>query len=108
MDILEFLVVMGVPTAITGILVWWLKRSIDKKEAARERREQNIEKFMIYTMQTGRATLVLSRATAVAVQRIPDARCNGDMTAAMAEADRIQSEEKDFVMKHGIEHIFEN
>lgn len=108
MDIAEFSVIMGIPTAITGFVMWLFKRSIDKKEAAREKREQNIEKFMILMMQTSRATNVLAKATAVAVKRIPDAECNGDMTAAMAEADRIQCEEKDFVMAHGIEHIFKN
>lgn len=108
MEVIEFIVFMGMPTAFTGFLFWWLKRSIDKKEEAREKREQNIERFMILMMQNSRATNVLAKATAVAVQRIPDAKCNGDMTAALKEAERIQNEEKDFVMAHGIEHIFEN
>ena len=108
MAIGDILSLMGVYTAITGFLFWLLKRHIDKKESKRDKREQNIEKFMILMMQTSRATNVLAKATATAVQRIPDAHCNGDMKAAMEEADRIQGEEKDFVMAHGIEHIFEN
>ena len=31
----ELIVAMGIPSAITGLLVWWLKRSIDKKEKER-------------------------------------------------------------------------
>ena len=108
MEIADFLSLMGVYTAITGFLFWLLKRHIDKKEAKRDKREQNIERFMILMMQNSRATNILAKATAVAVQRIPDAHCNGDMTAALEEAERIQGEEKDFVMTHGIEHIFEN
>ena len=103
---MDFLLAMGIPTAITGLLVWWLKRHMDKVEKRREIREQNTEKLMLYIMQTSRATNVLAEATAKAVQRIPDAHCNGDMTAALAEAARIQQEEKDFMMDQGIKHIF--
>lgn len=108
MDISHFLVVMGVPTAITGLLVWFLKRHIDKKDAKREEREKNTETLMIMIMQMSRATNVLAEATARAVQRIPDAHCNGDMTHALEEAARIQKEEKDFLMDQGIKHIFED
>ena len=107
MDAGTILVTMGVPTAIMGLLVWWLQRKIIKKDAEREEREKNTEKLMLMIMQTGRATNVLAEATARAVQRIPDAHCNGDMTAALAEANRIQKEEKDFIMDQGIKHIFE-
>lgn len=103
---MDFLLAMGIPTAITGLLVWWLKRHMDKVEKRREIREQNTEKLMLFIMQTSRATNVLAEATAKAVQRIPDAHCNGDMTAALAEAARIQQEEKDFMMDQGIKHIF--
>lgn len=104
----QFILAMSIPSAITGLLVWWLKRHIEKKDKVREEREQNTEKLMLMIMQTGRATNVLAEATARAVQRIPDAHCNGDMTAALAEAARIQKEEKDFIMDQGIKHIFED
>lgn len=105
---MEFIMAMGVPTAITGLLVWWLKRHIDKKDAKREEREKNTERLMLLIMQTSRATNVLAEATAKAVQRIPDAHCNGDMTAALDKAAKIQQEEKDFIMDQGIKHIFED
>ena len=108
MYIWSFVVALGLPTAVTGLLVWWLKRHIDKKEKQREEREKNTERLMLIIMQNSRATNVLAEATARAVQRIPDAHCNGDMTAALAEATRIQKEEKDFLMDQGIKHIFEN
>ena len=104
--ITEYLLIMGMPTACTGLLVWFLKRHIDQKEKKREEREKNTEQLMLLIMQTSRATNVLAEATAKAVQRIPDARCNGDMTAALKEATRIQQEEKDFLVEQGIQHIF--
>ena len=63
----------GIPSAITGLLVWWIKKKIDKQDEERQEREKNQERLMILIMQTGRATSVLSEATARAVQRIPDA-----------------------------------
>lgn len=109
---MDALVSWGVPgaifSAVIGLIVWLLKRYIDKKDKDREAHDRNIEKLMLMIMQNGRAAVVLARATAIAVQRIPDAHCNGDMTSALAEADKIQNEEKDFLMDQGIQHIFEN
>lgn len=106
MGVLEILVAMGVPTAVTGFLVWWLKRHIDKKENLKEAREKNIETLMLMIMRESRATNVLAEATARAVQRIPDAHCNGDMKSALERAAKIQEEEKEFMFNQGVQHIF--
>ena len=103
---MEFLIAMGIPTAITGLMMWWLKRYIDKREDKAEEREKNTEQLMLIIMRNSRATNVLAEATAKAVQRIPDAHCNGDMTAALKLAEQIQKEEKDFMFDQGIKHIF--
>lgn len=103
---MELLAAMGIPTAITGLLVWWLKRYIDKRDRKAEEREKNTEKLMLIIMQNSRATNILAEATARAVQRIPDAKCNGDMKAALELAAKIQKEEKDFMFDQGIKHIF--
>lgn len=108
MTITQLIAAMGIPSAITGLLVWWLKRYIDKRDKKREERERNTEKLMLLIMQTSRSTNILAEATAKAVQRIPDAHCNGDMTAALEQAAKIQKEEKDFIMDQGIKHIFED
>lgn len=103
-----FIAAMGIPSAVMGFSVWWLKRHIDKKEARREEKEKNTERLMLIMIKEGRATNVLATATAKAVQRIPDAHCNGDMTAALERAAQIQEEEKDFVLDQGIKHIIED
>lgn len=97
---------MGVPTAITGFFIWWFKRYLDKREKGRLIREENTEKLMLMIMQNGRAAVVLAEATAKAVQRIPDAHCNGDMTAALERAEKIQKEEQEFLLNQGVQHIF--
>lgn len=103
---MEFLLAMGIPSAITGLLVWWLKREIDRKEAQREEREKNTETLMMIILKTSRATNVLAEATAKAVQRIPDAHCNGDMKSALEKAAEIQKEEQQFLFDQGVKHIF--
>lgn len=108
MNIESIVLAMGIPTSVMGLLVWFMKRHIDKTEAKREEKEKNTERLMLMIMQMSRATNVLAEATAKAVQRIPDAKCNGDMTKALEQAAKIQKEEKDFIMNQGIKHIFEN
>ena len=108
MDIWEILLAMGIPSAITGLLIWLLKRHIDKRDKRLEEHTRNIEKLVLMIMQDGRANNVLAIATAKAVQRIPDAHCNGDMTRALEEAARIQKEEKEFLINLGVKHIFED
>jgi hypothetical protein len=103
---MELLAFLGIPTAITGLLVWWLKRHIDKRDAKAEEREKNTEQLMLYIMKTSRATNILAEATAKAVQRIPDAHCNGDMTAALEQAAKIQNEEEQFLYGQGVKRIF--
>lgn len=103
---MEFLIAMGIPTAIMGLLVWYLKKIIDRNEKRREAREHDTEQLILLIMKTSRATNVLAEATAKAVQRIPDAHCNGDMKAALELAASIQKEEKDFMFDQGVKHIF--
>lgn len=103
---MDFLLTMGIPTAVTGLLVWWLKRYIDRRDKAASEKEKNTETLILMMMQTCRATYIVTEATAKAVQRIPDAHCNGDMTAALERAAKIQQEEQQFVIDQGIKHIF--
>lgn len=107
MAIPSWVLTFGIPTAITGFFAWWIKRNIDKREKAREEKEKNTEQLMIMMMKTTRANNILALATAKAVQRIPDAKCNGDMTKAIQEAAAVQYEEKEFLISQGIKRIFE-
>lgn len=118
---MDILVEWGVPTAfvsfIFSIILYIFKRDLSKRDAIkeekekqekleREEKEKNTEKLMLLILQNTRSTNVLATATARAVQRIPDAHCNGDMTQALADAAKIQNEEKDFLVDQGIKHIF--
>ena len=103
----ELLIAAGIPSAITAFLFWLLKRNIDKNENKREEKENNTEKLILMLVNTSRSTNILAEATAKAVQRIPEAHCNGDMTAALEQAAKFQKEEQEFITQQGIKNIFE-
>lgn len=112
-EIARILAAWGVPTAVTGLFVWLLKRSIDKRDKKRaeeraewerkaDERERNREKLDLVLLASNSAAIALGEATAKAVQRIPDAHCNGDMRDALDYAAKVKHEQKDFLTNLGI------
>ena len=114
----EILALSGFPSALTGFFFWLFKRQIDRQADERRQhaedqeqkaveRDKNREQLILMLMQSTRASIVLSEATARAVQRIPDAHCNGDMHTALSYADKVQHKQKDFLLELGIHSIYE-
>ena len=105
--IMSILSSWGIPTALTGLFFWKLQRDLAKKDKAREERERNREKLDMVILKSTTASLALGEATAKAVQRIPDAHCNGDMHSALDYATKIKNEQKDFLTSLGIHALHE-
>ena len=125
----QLITIMGIPTAVTAFCFWLIERRIQKrdkkkeaeeakkaaaeKEAAEKKereeaaREAAREQLQLFVIQTTNASIALAEATAKAVQRIPDAHCNGDMHAALEYAARVKHDQKDFLTKLGIQSILE-
>lgn len=121
MTVREIAAICGIPSAVTvaivGFFVWLLERSIVKRETARKEEEAKLEAertkqensrktFEKNLLASTNAALAVSEATARAVQRIPDAHCNGDMHAALNYAAKIKHEQRDFLAAQGIDNIF--
>lgn len=113
MGIEEIVALMGLPSALTGLFFWLVQRKITKQENIRakreeerekraEERERNREKLDIVLLQSTSAAIALGEATAKAVQRIPDAHCNGDMHQALDYASTVKHQQKDFLTSLGI------
>ena len=109
---------MSIPSAVTGFCFWWLEHRINKREREEEKkREQHQrdqdekervrEESQFLILQSVNAAIALGEATAKAVQRIPDANCNGDMHAALDYATKVKHEQKEFLTKQGIQNIFD-
>lgn len=107
MEIAELILLFGIPSAITGLGVWWFKRRVEQSEKKNQEQQENIEALIMMIVQSSKANQIGIQAIARAVQRIPDAKCNGDMTAALAEMEKIQQQEKQFLINKGIKYIFE-
>ena len=107
MEIAELIMLFGIPSTITGLGVWWFKRRVEASEKTSQEQQENIEALIMMIVQSSKANQIGIQAIARAVQRIPDAKCNGDMTAALAEMEKIQAQEKQFLINKGIKYIFE-
>lgn len=115
---LFFAFIACLPSAVTGFCFWLLQMKIQKDAKKREQQEENRRKEKekrekmreqqeLFLVQGVNAAIALGEATAKAVQRIPDAHCNGDMHAALAYAEKVKHEQRDFLAKQGIMQLYE-
>lgn len=82
------------------------KRAAVEAKAAAER-EKSREKIMVQLIQCCNASIALGEATARAVQRIPDAHCNGDMKGALDYATRVKHALRQELTEEGVHAIWE-
>lgn len=106
MGIIELLIAMGLPSAVTGFAFWLLERKIDSHQKSMNEKERVREQSELYLIKSVQASIALGEATARAVQRIPDAHCNGDMHQALAYAQKVKHEQKDFLSEQAIRNLY--
>lgn len=102
---LEIFTLFAIPSSITGLFVWWVKKKLDQQEERQLEREKNQEKLMVMMMNSTKANSIGIQAVARAVQRIPDAHANGDIDSAIEEMNNLQKEEDNFLTEQGVKHI---
>lgn len=95
-----------IPMTVMGLIAWHYKRRVEKAEAEKEKQENNKEQLEFMNVQATWAAIALAEATARAVQRIPDAKCNGDMHAALQYAEKVKHDQKDYLAKQGIHALY--
>lgn len=106
MDVATLIVAMSIPSAITGFSFWLLERKISEKQKSAEMKEEARKLNEIIVIESVNAAIALGEATARAVQRLPDAQCNGDMSKALEYAAEIKHKHKDFMTKQGIDALY--
>lgn len=95
-----------VPTTVMGLIAWHYRRRVEKAEKERVEIEASKEQHEFMIVQATWAAIALSETTARAVQRIPDAKCNGDMKKALEYAERVKHDQKDYLAKLGIHALY--
>lgn len=103
-----FIIAMGIPSAVTGLIVWRLKKRIEDNEEIQDKKNNGQKELVLILVQSTRAAIALGEATARAVQRIPDAHCNGDMHRALDYATSVKHTQKEFLDKHGIDALLDD
>ena len=84
------------------------ERKRDKKEREKlSEQQKGQEKLLLCLIEGTWAAVSLAEATARAVQRIPDAHCNGDMHAALDYAAGVKHKQKEFLAKQGVHAILD-
>ena len=102
---IEIFTLFAIPSSITGLFVWWMKKKLDQQEERQLEREKNQEKLMVMMMNSTKANSIGIQAVARAVQRIPDAHANGDIDSAIEEMNKLQKEEDNFLTEQGVKYI---
>ena len=100
------LLAIGIPSAITGFCFWCLERKLMKRQWAEERKEEARRQNETIVIEGVMAAITLGEATAKAVQRIPDAHCNGDMHDALDYATKVKNKHRDFIREQGIDALY--
>lgn len=107
----------AIPSGLIAFLFWGLERKIqkrDEKEATErkarqaiidERDSKRLENEYLM-LQAVNASLSLAEVTAEAVQRIPDAHCNGEMKEALNYAKEVKKKQHEFIDKAGIKAMY--
>ena len=103
-EIWEVLLVFGVPSAVFGLAVWYIKTEIHKSQKKQEEHDKNMESLVLMMLQSTRANTILCKATAEAVR---DGHCNGNMTEAMKIVEKTAEAEKEFLLDKSVKYIFE-
>lgn len=110
-------VIAGITAIVVGVIDYLsqrrtkqeIKDEMHRNKAERlehERQKEKARKEFELKMLSGiMASVTLSEATAKAVQRIPDANCNGDMTAALDEEEKVTKEIREFLARQGVDNI---
>lgn len=93
---------MGIPSAVTGLCFWMLQRSIAKREQLREEKELAREQNQILMIQSIGASLALGEATAHAIQT---GKCNGEMTSALKYAQETKHAHKEFMTAQSVKSL---
>lgn len=97
------LLTAAIPSLISGVGLYFVTKKLNKHQADRDKKEQDRIQSEIHMMDTVIATAECTRAIAKAVQRIPDAHCNGDMHTALAEMDDALKKQRKFLRDKSIE-----
>ena len=103
LDITQLVALMGIPSAITGLCFWRIKRSLAKRDEELDRRDAARERNEVLLVRSVGAAIALGEATATAMK---NGHTNGETEAALEYARQVKHAQKDFLTEQGIHAIY--
>lgn len=91
-----------VPSLISGVGLYLISKSMSAHQTAQESRENDRVEGEAHVLKSLMDTAEATKAIATAIQRIPDAHCNGDMKTAIAKMDESIAEQREFLRHQAV------
>lgn len=104
MDIWSVLVAAGVPSLVLGAMLQRYAKKVEKAEQHRKSQEIARKEFEKFQLDSLTAVMKLSEANAIALQ---NGKCNGETHAALDYMKTVKRDQRAFLTKQGLAHIFE-
>lgn len=107
--LLDFFLEIGLPALIFGGIVKLCFLRLEKRmkadEEKREKQEKSRRDYEQYQVKMLTATARLCEANAIALQ---NGKCNGETHGALENLQRVKTDQRDFLVSQGIDHLFIN
>jgi len=95
-------IMVAMPSIISGIMLWWIKKYVDRKEREDERLEQSRVEYTLFVLKGITASLSLGEATANFIEREVSSQ---ELADARIYATEIKREIKNFMFKQSAENL---
>ena len=93
----------AIPSLVSGVGLSVISSNLKKHQENQMKQEADHIKSEQHVLNTLIATAEGTEAIAKAVQRIPDAHCNGEMKAAIEKVEKSLSSQRDFLREKAVE-----
>lgn len=103
MDLTAIFIAMSIPSAITGFCFWCLEKRIDRRNKEQDEKEAAREENEILMVKSIGAAIALGEASALALK---NGHTNGETEAALEYARSVKHEQKEFLQRQAIDHLF--
>lgn len=97
------LLAIGLPSAIVGFALRRIETKLDDDRKAREAQEKARKQHERFLVEMLTASAALGKANAIALK---NGKCNGETSTALAYLEKVKHEQRDFLVRQGIDHLF--
>lgn len=92
----------AIPSFVSGFGLYLISKTMTAHQTTQEKRESDRIEGETHVLKTLMDTAEATKAIATAIQRIPDAHCNGDMKAAIKKMDASIASQREFLRKQAV------